>query len=102
MREIKSGIFNCIKNTRSRQASVRELLVRLESNNAELEGNLSTILQSVSGTKQYWHQRRSELNALIRDFSPPSLFLTFSCAEYNSADITEYLKLVNALVPTPE
>ncbi len=55
MREIQSGIFNCMKNTRSRRASVGELLIPLESNNAELEGNLSTILQSVRGTKQYWH-----------------------------------------------
>ncbi len=77
------------------QSTGRELLVQLESNIAELEGNLSTILQSVRGTKQYWHQRNSELNALVRDFGPPTLLLTFSCAEYNSADITEYLKLVN-------
>ena len=35
----------------------------------------------------------------MRDFGPPTLFLTFSCAEYNSADITEYLKLVNGHSP---
>ena len=47
-RENKAGIYNCLKNTRNRQASVRELL---NHNDSELEGNLSTILQSVRGTK---------------------------------------------------
>ena len=99
MREIKAGIYNCLKNARNRQASVRELLNQLESNDLELEGNLSTILQSVRGTKQYWMIRRSELNAFVRNFGPPTLFLTFSCAEYNSADITEYLKIANGHSP---
>ena len=60
---------------------------------------MSTILRSVRGTKQYWLARRNEVTCMIREFGPPSLFLTFSCAEYDSADITEYLKLVNGLSP---
>ena len=55
------------------------------------------MLQSVRGTKQFLQLRRSEVNAMIRDFGSPTLFLTFSYAEYNSADISETLKLVNGL-----
>ena len=98
-RDIKSGIFNCLKNTKHRQSSVGNLLLQLNSKNSELEGSLSTVLQSMRGTKQYWQMRNGELFALVRDFGPPTLFLTFSCAEYASSDITEYLKMMNSLNP---
>ena len=57
--------------------------------------NLCTMLQSVRGTKQYWFVRNSELKCMIREWGSPTLFLTFSCAEYESPDITEYLRRVN-------
>ena len=89
----KSGITNLLKNTRHKDKSVKQLITRAESNDYELERNLSTMLRSVRGTKQFWQLKRTEVNAMIRDFGPPSLFLTFSCAEYNSADISDALKL---------
>ena len=61
---------------------------------------MSSILGSVRGTKQNWNKPRGELNCMIRDFGPPTLFLTLSCAEYKSPDITEYLKLVNWYEPS--
>ena len=39
---------------------------------------------------------------IIRDHGPPTLFLTFSCAEYVSSDITEYLKRVNGITVSLE
>jgi len=56
---------------------------------------LCTMLQSVRGTKQYWFIRQSELRCMIREWSSPTLFLTFICAKYGSSDITEFLKRVN-------
>ena len=32
---------------------------------------------------------------MIREFGCPTLFLTFSCAEYDSVDIDRYLRKVN-------
>ena len=55
-RELNSGIYNCIRNLRNR--AVRELLAKLENNDDELEGKLSSILGSVRGTKQYWNKQR--------------------------------------------
>ena len=45
----------------------------------------------------YWFLRHSELKCMIRDFGPPTLFLTFSCAEYESTDMATYLKRVNGI-----
>ena len=53
------------------------------------------MVQSVRGSKQYWFTRRSELRCMIREWGSPTFFLTFSCAEYESSDITNYLRRVN-------
>ena len=77
-RELKAGITNLMNNTRHKDKSVKQLITRAESNDYELERNLSTMLRSVRGTKQFWQLKRTEVNAMIRDFGPPSLFLTLS------------------------
>ena len=32
---------------------------------------------------------------MVREVGTPTLFLTFSCAEYKSVDISEYLRMMN-------
>ena len=53
------------------------------------------MLQTVRGTTQFWFKKQSELRCMVREFGTPTLFLTFSCAEYDSHDIADYLKTVN-------
>ena len=79
--------------------TVSTLLSRVQVSDEHLEANLCTMLQSVRGTK-YWFIRQSELRCTIRKRGPPTLFLTFSCAEYESPDITEYLRRVNDVSPS--
>ena len=57
-----------------------------------VEANVSTIFQSIRGTKQYWFLGSSELRCMLREWGTPTLFLTFSCAEYESPEIGSYLK----------
>ena len=71
------------------------LINRLQLNDELLETNLSTMLQTVRGTTQFWLKKQSELRCMVREFGTPTLFLTFSCAEYDSHDIADYLKTVN-------
>ena len=97
LRELSAGVYNLLKSTRHQPMSVSSLLNQVASSSEELEANLSTMLQSVRGTKQYWFLRHSELKSMIREWGSPTLFLTFSCAEYESADIADYLKKVNGL-----
>ena len=37
---------------------------------------------------------------MIREYGPPTIFLTLSCAEYDSPDITDYLHKVNDVPST--
>ena len=95
LRELSAGVYNLLKCTRSQPMSVSSLLNRVEASDEKVEANLCTMLQSVRGTKQYWFLRQSELRCMIREWGSPTLFLTFSCAEYESPDITNYLRRVN-------
>ena len=42
----------------------------------------------------------SELKTMIREFVPPTFFLTISCAEYEAADIADYLGKLNKVPPS--
>ena len=95
MRELSAGIYNLLKCTRSQPMTVSTLLNQVKTSDDTLEANLCTMLQSVRGTKQYWFIRQSELRCMIREWGSPTFFLTFSCAEYEAQDITNYLRKVN-------
>ena len=66
-----------------------------ERADAGIEANLSTVLQSVRGTKQLWFHQKGDVLAMIREFGCPTLFMMLSCAEYNSVEIHRYLRKVN-------
>lgn len=87
LREVAAGVYNVLKCTRSQPMSVNQLLSKVQASDEHLEANLTTMLQSVRGTKQYWWLRQSDLRCMIRHWGSPTLFLTFSCAEYEWADI---------------
>ena len=95
LRELNSGIYNLLKNTGKTEMCVSELLRQVDSSDQQLEINLSTVLQSIRGTRQFWNVKRGELNCMCREYGPPTLFMTFSCAEYDSEDIERYLRKVN-------
>ena len=90
MRKFSAGVYNVMKKSnRIHQMTASSLLSKcnVQSNDEHLEANLCTILQSVRGIKYYWFIRKSELICMIREYGSPTLFLTFSCAEYESTII---------------
>ena len=101
MRELSAGVYNMLKQSRrSQPMTVRTLLSNVQANNEQLEANLCTMLQSVRGTKQYWFVTKSELRCMVREWGSPTLLLTFSCAEYESPNIENYLRKVNDVPPS--
>jgi len=61
MRELSSGIYNVMKSTGRNGMSVKDFLAGLNSSDKQIEANLSTMLQSVRGTKQFWFLRKVTL-----------------------------------------
>ena len=95
MRELASGVFNLLKGTRQHAIPVGEIVDQVPKNEVEIEANLSTVFQNMRGSNQYWYLRRSEVLSMVREHGPPTLFLTLSCAEYDSLEIATYLRKVN-------
>ena len=84
LRELSSGIYNVLKSSSRKSHTVKQFVDGINSS-----------LQSVRGTKQFWFRQKGDVLAMIREFGCPTLFLTFSCAEYDSVDIDRYLRKVN-------
>ena len=89
MREIAAGVYNLMKGTRQHALPVGEFMDRVSNSDENIEANLSTVFQSVCGSKQYWYLRRSEVLCMVREYGSPTLFLTLSCAEYENLQISD-------------
>ena len=100
LRDLSAGIYSFLKSTRGQPMAVGSLINKLNVSDEVLEGNLSTVLQTIRGSKQYWFTRQSEVKCMIREYGSPTIFLTLSCFEYSSPDIAEYLHKVNNVPST--
>ena len=58
MRELSSGVYNLLKSTRRQSMSVSMLLEQVNTSDEQLEARLSTMLQSIRGTKQFVPQTK--------------------------------------------
>jgi len=97
LKELSSGICNLMKKLGKTGMSAKEFLAKVDKYDDTLEANLSTMMQSVRGSRQFWFLKKSELQCMTRQWGSPTLFLTFSCAEYDSEDIGTYLRKVNGV-----
>ena len=95
LRELAAGVYNLLKGRRQHVMPVGEFIDRVSNSDEDVEANLSTVFQSVRGSKQYWFLRRSEALCMLREYGSPTLFLTLSCAEYESLEISRYLRKLN-------
>ena len=95
MGQLAAGVCNFLKGTRQHAMPVGEFMDRVSNSDEHIEGSLSTVFQNIRGSNQFWYMRRSEVLCMVREYGPPTLFLTLSCAEYNSLEIATYLRKVN-------
>ena len=100
MRQLAEGIYNVLNSTGKRHLIVKQYMEGINSSDSNTEANLYTVLQSVRGTKQFWYQKKSDVMAMVREYGSPTLFLTLSCAEYDSVDIDAKVNNVTETYPT--
>ena len=74
LRELSSGIYNVLKSSSRKSHMVKQFVDGINSSDAGIEANLSTVLQSVRGTKQFWFHQTGDVLAMIREFGCPTLF----------------------------
>lgn len=95
MYELASGVYNLLKSTKQQRIPVGLFLDKVSAFDTNVEANLSTMFQQICGTKQYWFQKSRDLKCMLQEWRSATLFLTFSCALYDSPDISTYLRKVN-------
>ena len=95
MRELAAGVYNLMKGIQRHALPVGEFMDRLSASDEDVEANLSTVFTNMRGSKQYWFLKRSEINCMMLEYGPPTLCITLSCAEYESVEISNYLRKVN-------
>ena len=100
IKELKGGIFKLLNTVKGAPMTAAQFIDQVNMNGEHLEKRLCTMMQTVRGSNQYWYLRRSELKRMIAELGSPTFFLTFSCAEYSSEDIREYLHKVNEVPPS--
>eukprot|EP00731_Ephydatia_muelleri_P024871 Em0016g1142a len=71
MRQIAAGIYNVLKTTSKGKVPVHEFLSRVSNSDEGVEANLSTIFQSVRGTKQYWFHKTTAPATTARSSAAP-------------------------------
>ena len=74
LRELAAGVYNLLKGRRQHVMPVGEFMDRVSNSDEDVEANLSTVFQSVRGSKQYWFLRRSEALCMLREYGSPTLF----------------------------
>ena len=97
MRELAAGVYNLMKGTRRHALPVGEFMDILSSSDEDVEANLSTVFTNMRGSKPYWFLKRSQVNCMVQEYGPPTVFITLSCAEYDSVEIANYLRKINDL-----
>ena len=94
MCELAAGVYNLTKGTHQHAMPVGEFKDRVSNSDQDIEANLSTVFR-VRGSKQHWYLRHSEVLCMVREFGPPTLLLTLSCAEYEILEISNYVRKVS-------
>ena len=100
LHEVATGVYNVLNRSKGVAMSVKQLLAKIEVSDDQQEASPFTMLQSVRGTKKYWWAGKSDLKCIVRHWGSPTLFLTFSCAEYEWSDMARYLRKVNNVSPS--
>ena len=99
IKELKGGIFKLLNTVKGPSMTAAQFVDQVKTSGEFLEKRLCTLMNTVRGSNQYWYLRRSEVKQMVAEFGSPTFFVTFSCSEYSSEDIREYLHKVNTVPP---
>ncbi|XP_044005441.1 uncharacterized protein LOC122850347 [Aphidius gifuensis] len=95
IRRLQAGIYYMLNVTNPRDKyTVKNYLNKL--NEGLLEGELTSILERLPNTEEFWKKPRNNLKCMIREYGPATWFLTLSPAEYMCEDLVSYVREVNS------
>lgn len=96
IKNLSSSISHMLRQCKSGARTVADIVKQIDSGDRQLESNLSSLFGNIRGTREYWYARQGEINCMMKEFGPPTWFLTLSCAEYTWDNLHDHLRTVNS------
>lgn len=79
------SIGHMLRTVSGNSHSARALLQRLQNKDGEMQKSMFSMMSKVRGTVQYLAKLGMDVQWMVRELGPPTLFVTVSCAEWYDA-----------------
>ena len=100
-RLIKSAIFSVL-NKDYKSMSKGDIEKGAIEQNPELLKRINSVLKNLPTQKEFWHDIKTKVEAMVFEFGAPTFWATFSPGEYDDEDMLEYLRERNSDLPGVE
>ena len=100
-RLIKSAIFSVL-NKDYKSLSKGDIEKGAIEQNPELLKRINSVLKNLPTQKEFWHDVKTKVEAMVFEFGAPTFWATFSPGEYDDENMLEYLRERNSDLPGVE
>ena len=100
-RLIKSAIFSVL-NKDYKSLSKGDIEKGAIEQNPELLKRINSVLKNLPTQKEFWHDIKTKVEAMVFEFGAPTFWATFSPGEYDDEDMLKYLRERNSDLPGVE
>ena len=100
-RLIKSAIFSVL-NKDYKSLSKGDIEKGAIEQNPELLKRINSVLKNLPTQKEFWHDVKTKVEAMVFEFGAPTFWATFSPGEYDDEDMLKYLRERNSDLPGVE
>ena len=100
-RLIKSAIFSVL-NKDYKSLSKGDIEKGAIEQNPELLKRINSVLKNLPTQKEFWHDIKTKVEAMVFEFGAPTFWATFSPGEYDDDDMLKYLRERNSDLPGVE
>ena len=100
-RLIKSAIFSVL-NKDYKSLSKGDIEKGTIEQNPELLKRINSVLKNLPTQKEFWHDVKTKVEAMVFEFGAPTFWATFSPGEYDDDDMLKYLRERNSDLPGVE
>ena len=97
-RLIKSAIFSVL-NKDYKSLSKGDIEKGAIEQNPELLKRINSVLKNLPTQKEFWHDVKTKVEAMVFEFGAPTFWATFSPGEYDDEDMLKYLRERNSDLP---
>ena len=89
------SVGHMLRTVTGKSLTARELHDRLQARDGEMQSKMFTLLANLRGSKEYFAKLGMEIQWMIKQLGPPTLFITCSTAEWFSAPLVEHIRNLN-------